>query len=144
MCIICVIFIQRFKLRGRRFTNFHYYYDYNQTVQLSSVQFKALSMCSEKPIIMRFIPSLRSFPNAAFETVPVFVWLKMALSSFQERPSSASSFLFPRLSAPGDRCPLVVSHVPQHFTSAACDGSLVRQLNNTKRAEMFRVNTRFE
>ena len=68
----------------------------------------------------------------------------MALSSFQGRPSSASSVLFPRLSAAGDRCPLVVSHVPQHFTSAACDGCLVRQLDHTKRAEMVRVNTPFQ
>ena len=31
-------------------------------------------------IIMRSTPSLRSFPNVAFETVPVFVWLMMFLS----------------------------------------------------------------
>ena len=29
---------------------------------------------------MRSTPSLRSFPNVAFETVPMFVWLTMALS----------------------------------------------------------------
>ena len=39
----------------------------------SSVQFKMVSMRSEKPIIMRSIPTLRSFSNVVFETVPVFV-----------------------------------------------------------------------
>ena len=29
---------------------------------------------------MRFTPSLRSFPNIAFQTVPMFVWLTMAFS----------------------------------------------------------------
>ena len=37
-------------------------------------------MRSENPIIMRSTPSRRSFPNVAFETVPMFVWLTMALS----------------------------------------------------------------
>ena len=36
---------------------------------------------------MRSTQSLRSFPNFAFETVPVFVWLTMALT----RPYSSSS-----------------------------------------------------
>ena len=45
----------------------------NQNVQLSSVQFKMVSMRSEKPIIKRSTPSLRSFPNVAFETVLMFV-----------------------------------------------------------------------
>ena len=39
-----------------------------------------VSMCSEKPINMHSTPSLRSFPNVAFGTVPMFVWLTMALS----------------------------------------------------------------
>ena len=55
-----------------------------------------VSMRSEKPIIMRSIPSLRSFPNVAFETVPMLVWLTMVLSRpFKER------LLFLRLSPPG-------------------------------------------
>ena len=37
-------------------------------------------MRSEKPIIMLSTPSLRSFPNVAFETVPMFVWLTKALA----------------------------------------------------------------
>ena len=36
---------------------------------------------------MRSTPSLRSFPNVAFETVPMIVWLTVALS----RPYSSSS-----------------------------------------------------
>ena len=42
---------------------------------------------------MRSIPSLRSFHNVTFETVPMFARLTMAsLSSFQARSSNASSF----------------------------------------------------
>ena len=62
-------------------------YDYGSTSlsgslppMLSSVQFMMVSMRAKRPIIMRSIPSLRSFPNVAFETAPVFVWLTMALS----------------------------------------------------------------
>ena len=44
----------------------------SRTHVFSSVQFKMVSIRSEKPI-MRSIPSLRSFPNVAFETAPVFV-----------------------------------------------------------------------
>ena len=41
---------------------------------------------------MRATPSLRSVLKVAFETIAMFVWLTMALSSFQGRSSSASSF----------------------------------------------------
>ena len=44
---------------------------------------------------MRSTPSLTSFPNVAFETVPVFVWLTMALS----RPSTKIVLALP-LSTP--------------------------------------------
>ena len=44
-------------------------------VPFSSVQFKVVSRRSEKPIIMRSMPSLRSFANVAFETVPkIEIW----------------------------------------------------------------------
>ena len=49
------------------------------SVQFSSVQFKMVSVRLEKAY-MRSTPSLKSFPNLAFATVPVFVWLSMALS----------------------------------------------------------------
>ena len=39
------------------------------TIPARTVQFKMVSMRSEKPIIMRSTLSLRSFPNVAFETV---------------------------------------------------------------------------
>ena len=62
-------------------------------VRTSSVQFKMVSMRSEEPIIMRSTPSLRSFPNVAFETVPVDrLTDDDHLSSFHGRSSSASSF----------------------------------------------------
>ena len=47
---------------------------------ISSVHFKIVSMRSEKPMCVPFIPSFRSFPSVAFVTVQVFVWLTMALS----------------------------------------------------------------
>ena len=64
------------------------------TKQISSVQFKMVSLHSEKPIcIPPHLASLRSFPNLAFEMVPMFVWLTMAFSRpFQGRSSSPSSF----------------------------------------------------
>ena len=67
---------------------------------------------------MRSIPSLRSFPNVAFETVPMFVW-----PSFQGRSSSASSFHASLLRAIGGMmslalCLQVVSQASQHFWSS--------------------------
>ena len=49
--------------------------------QFGSLQFKMVSMRSEKPvyIIMRSTPSLRIFPSV--NAVPVFVWLHSHLSS---------------------------------------------------------------
>ena len=64
-----------------------------QTVVLlfNSAQFKMVSAHLEKPICAP--PCLRSFPNVAFEMVPVFIRLMMALSlSFQGSSLSSSSF----------------------------------------------------
>ena len=66
---------------------------------------------------MRSAPSLRSFPNVAFETVSVFVWLTMAFprpfnnkDPYRNKDMSVSQsmmivqrFLCPRLSPPGHR-----------------------------------------
>ena len=108
-----------------------------------------VSMRSEKPICapprsvqdgiyalrkahMRSTPSLRRFPNFALETVPVFVWLTMALSRpFKGRSSSVSSFRASLLQAIDGVvslafCPQVVSQAPQHLrsseTQATCEG----------------------
>ena len=54
--------------------------------------------------------SLRSFPDIAFETVPMFVWLMMALSGPLRK--IVWRFLFPRLSPPGDRWCDVLGFVP--------------------------------
>ena len=60
--------------------------------QFSSVQFKVVSMRSEK-VHMRSTPSLTQLPNVAFETVPVFSLTDDGpFSSFQGKSSSASSF----------------------------------------------------
>jgi len=48
---------------------------FNWSVQFSSVQD---GMCALGKAHMRSTRSLRSFPNVAFETVPMFVWLMMA------------------------------------------------------------------
>ena len=75
--------------------------------------------------------SLRRFPSIAFETVPVFVWLTVAFSSFQGRLSSASSFHAFLLQAINSvvylaLCLQVLYQPPQHFrsseTQATCDG----------------------
>ena len=84
--------------------------------------------------------SLRSFPSVAFKTVPLFVWLTMAVSRlFKEHRlafplsvplSSRRSMVWcPSLAL----CPQVVSQAPQHFGSsekqATCEGCFARQLS---------------
>ena len=79
----------------------------------SLVQFKVASIHLEKPIIMRFTPSLRRFPNVAFDSVSTSSDVPM----IDEGPRSlillrkvVESFPFPRLSHAGDQW---------------CDGSMV-------------------
>ena len=79
---------------------------------------------------MRSTQSLRSFPNIAFKTVAMFVWLMMALSCpFKED--------YPHLPFPGDQlcdilalCLQVVSQAPQHLTTetqVTCEGCFAHQ-----------------
>ena len=89
-------------------------------------------MRSEKPIC-----ALPGFPNVVFETVPMFVWLTMALSRpFKQRSSSASSFNASLLQAIDSvmslaLCPKIVSQASQHFSSsekqATREGCFARQ-----------------
>jgi len=85
---------------------------------------------------MRSTPSLRGFPNVAFETVPMFVWLTMALS----RPFKEDRLALPlsHLSSPGDQwcdilgfVPTGISQASQHFRSsekqATCEGCFPSQ-----------------
>ena len=52
------------------------------SVQVSSVQG---GICVLEKAHLHSTPSIRSLPNTAFETVPLFIWLTMALShSFKE------------------------------------------------------------
>ena len=70
-------------------------------------------------------PSLRNLPNVAFKTLPMFVWLTMALSRpfFQGISSISSSFNASLLQAIDGvmslaLCPQIVSQVPQHFRAS--------------------------
>ena len=70
---------------------------------------------------MRSIPSRRFFLNVAFETIPMFVLLTIALS--QGRSSSSSSFhACPLQSIDGVMslalCPQVVYQAPQHLPTS--------------------------
>ena len=98
-----------------------------------TVQFKMVSMCSEKPICAP--PRLSEFPNVVLETVPMFVSLTMTLSRrFNGRSSSASSFHAIQ-AIDGERSlalyPQVVSQASQYFRSsekkATCEGCFARQ-----------------
>ena len=89
---------------------------------ISSVQFKIVSMRSEKPIRAP-PPYLRSIPIVAFESSDVPLIDDGPLSSFQGRSSSASSFHASLLQAidgvmSSALCPQVVSQAPQHFRSS--------------------------
>ena len=54
----------------------------HQQLPYSSVQFCSAQdgTCVLRKVHVRSTPSLRCFPNVTFETVPVFVWLTLALS----------------------------------------------------------------
>ena len=90
-------------------------------------------MCVLGNAHMRSIPSLSSFPNAAFETSSnVRLTDGDPLSSFQGRSSSASSFHASLLQAIDSEmflalCPHVVSQAPQHFRSSETQYSTFRQ-----------------
>ena len=96
-------------------------------------------MRSEKPMHNYVLHTVsQKFPNVAFETVPMFVWLTMALalSSFQGRSSSTSSFHASLLQAIDGVIRLLLfvqvgSQAPQHFrsseTQATCEGRFARQ-----------------
>ena len=100
-----------FWYEDKRITLF-YIYLWTCTI-IDWVQFKLVFMCSNSPYALHLISDLR---NVAFETVPTFVWLTMALSDpFVER------FFFWRFFPPGDRwCDVfrlvtqAVSQDPQH------------------------------
>ena len=74
----------------------------------------------------QYLCAWKSFPSVAFETVPVLVWLAMAVpdpSSFQGRSSGAYSFHASLIQAidgamSSALCPQVVSRAPQHFRSS--------------------------
>ena len=77
---------------------------------------------------MRSTPSVRRFPNVAFKTAPVFVWLMRALS----RPfiEAHRAFLFPCHSPPGDRRCDVHGFVPTGSVSSSSTLPIFRDANN--------------
>ena len=103
-------------------------------VPLSSVQDGMYALSKAH---MRSTPSLRSFPNVALETVPILVWLMIALS----HPLKEDCWALPLSTPLSSRrsmvwCPWlcarkVVSQAPQHFrsydTQATCGGCFVCQ-----------------
>ena len=78
--------------------------------QFSSVQDGIYALGKD---CMRATPSLRCFPIVGFETVPMLVWLTVALSSFQGRSSSASKPLSAPLSSKRSMvwCPWFCAHM---------------------------------
>ena len=85
---------------------------------------------------MRSTPSLSSFPKVAFQTVPVFARLTIALSRPFKEDRLALPLSTPLLQAIRGvvslaLCPQVVSQAPQHFRSsekqATCEGCFARQ-----------------
>ena len=89
--------------------------------------------------LMRSTPSLRSFPNIAFETVLMFVWLTMAFSRRFKLAlplSTSLSLSLPLFQAIDGvvclaLCPQVASRASQHFRSfkkqATCESCFARQ-----------------
>ena len=106
----------------------------DSSAQFSSVQDGGYALGKAH---MHSIQSLRSFPNVALETVPMLVWLTMALSRPLKQDRWAFSLSTPYLLQAIDGvmslalCPHVVSQAPKHFrsseTQAACDGDFARQ-----------------
>ena len=110
---------------------------YYSTFQFSSVHDGIYALGK---VHMRSTSSLRSFPNVAFETVPMLKQSQclstddVPLSSFQGRSSSASSFHASLLQAIDDvmcfaLCQQGISQAPQHFrsseTQTTCDDCFV-------------------
>ena len=104
--------------------------------QFSSVQ-NGIYTLGKNPYAL-YPVTLRSFPNFAFETVPKFVWLKLALS----HPFKEDRLALPLSTPLSCRrsmvwCPWlcarteVVSQASQHFRSsekhATCEGCFSRQ-----------------
>ena len=107
-----------------------------QNVLFSPVQFKMVSIHSETPIIMRFIPSLKFPQRCLWNSSNVHLIDDDPLSSFQGRSPSTSSFHASLLQVIDGvmslaLCQQVVSQAPQHFRSsdkqATCDGCFARQ-----------------
>ena len=84
-----------------------------QCLQFISFQFKCASSSNLCPQKSQYV-HLRSSPNVAFETVPLFVRLMTALSG-----KIVERFLFPHLSPPGDRWCDVLGFVPACSVSSS-------------------------
>ena len=98
------------------------------SLQFSSIQNGTIYMLGKA--LVHSTPSVRHFPNIAFETVPVSVCLMIAFSHPFSRLLSAYSFHAFLLQAVNAvmslaLCPQVVSQAPQHLMpstmEATCD-----------------------
>ena len=92
-------------------------------VQFSSRRYQ----CAQKSPYA-FTPSLRSFPNVAFGTVPNSFWFTMAISRpFKE---DRLALPLPRLSPPGDRWCDVLGSVPAVSVSSFSTLPIFREVNH--------------
>ena len=83
-----------------------------------------VSVCSEKPIIVRSTPSLSPrFSNVAFEAVPMFVWLTIALC----RP-----FFVLLISPPGHRWCDALGFVPAGSVSSSSTLKIFRDSSHSR------------
>ena len=98
-----------------------------QTIDTSSVHFSSVQdgICTLRKAHICSTPSLRSFPNVGFETVPMFIWVMTALSC----PFKENCLALPLSTLLSSRqlmvcvmssalCPQVVSQDPQHYRSS--------------------------
>ena len=108
----------------------------SSSIQLSSFQINIYALGKAH---MRSAPSLRSFPNVAFETAPMFVWLTMALS----RPIKEDRLALP-LSTPFSSnrsmvwCPWLV---PAGSVSSFSTFQIFREASHSGKSRQYYIKT---
>ena len=101
-------------------------------VQFSSIQvcFQFSSgwyLCTQKSLCVCLV----SFPSVAFQTVPLFAWLTIALSG-----KIVKRFLFPHLSPPGDQWCDILGFVPACNVSSSSTIQIFRDFRHPVMVQM--------